>query len=169
MIYLYHGTDEVVGPIDPRRGRRGTDFGQGFYLTPSFDSAKRMALRTARWKGVQRGVVLRYAVDESERAFASLKIRSFPCIALDWLRFVVANRFRDATADDHNLDARWDVVRGLVADDWVVQILDDLRQGFATEDETLKKLQSAPFQTVQYSFHTLRAVACLKLQEVAHV
>lgn len=75
MIYLYHGTDEVVGPIDPRRGRRGTDFGQGFYLTPSFDSAKRMALRTARWKGVQRGVVLRYAVDESERAFSSLKRR----------------------------------------------------------------------------------------------
>jgi len=169
MITLYHGTNEPFDVPDPNRGRRGTDFGQGFYLTPNFDSAKRMALRAARWKGVQRGVVLRYAVDESERAFASLKIRSFPCIALDWLRFVVANRFMDASADDHNLDARWDVVHGLVADDRVVQILDDLRQGFATEDETLKKLQSAPFQTVQYSFHTLRAVSCLKLQEVTHV
>lgn len=39
MIYLYHGTDaEIDSPI-PAKGRRGTDFGQGFYLTPDILSA----------------------------------------------------------------------------------------------------------------------------------
>lgn len=50
MIYLYHGTDlEFDTPI-PERGRRGTDFGQGFYLTPHLESAVNMAHRVARRK-----------------------------------------------------------------------------------------------------------------------
>ena len=47
MIYLYHGTDlEFDTPI-PERGRKGTDFGQGFYLTPHLESAVNMAHRVA--------------------------------------------------------------------------------------------------------------------------
>ena len=34
MIYLYHGTDVEFDTPIPERGRRGTDFGQGFYLAP---------------------------------------------------------------------------------------------------------------------------------------
>ena len=48
MIYLYHGTDlEIDTPI-PERGRRGTDFGQVFYLTPHLESAVNMAHRVTR-------------------------------------------------------------------------------------------------------------------------
>ena len=47
MIYLYHGTDKEFDVPLPERGRRGTDFGQGFYLTPHFDSA------ASRFKSVQ--------------------------------------------------------------------------------------------------------------------
>ena len=48
MIYLYHGTDlEFDTPI-PERGRRGTDFGQVFYLTPHLESAVNMAHRVTR-------------------------------------------------------------------------------------------------------------------------
>ena len=43
MIHLFHGTNVVFNAIDPLKGRRGTDFGQGFYLTPNLESAKRMA------------------------------------------------------------------------------------------------------------------------------
>ena len=39
MIYLYHGTDtEIIVPLHDK-GRKGTDFGQGFYLTPNLESA----------------------------------------------------------------------------------------------------------------------------------
>lgn len=47
MIYLYHGTDMDFDIPLPSKGRKGTDFGQGFYLTPD------KALRTARFKSVQ--------------------------------------------------------------------------------------------------------------------
>ena len=51
MIHLFHGTNVVFDAIDPLKGRRGTDFGQGFYLTPNQESAKRMAQRVATRKG----------------------------------------------------------------------------------------------------------------------
>ena len=169
MIYLYHGTNAEFASPDPKRGRRGTDFGQGFYLTPNFDSARRMAERVARRQGTTGGVVLSYALEDSSLSDGGLQVRTFLDINAEWLRFVVANRYADLSATDHNLDSRWDIVHGLVADDRVVQILDDLRRGFSTEDEVLRKLRAAPFRTIQYSFHTQRAVERLRLTEVKHV
>lgn len=169
MIYLYHGTNAEFASPDPKRGRRGTDFGQGFYLTPNFDSACRMAERVARRQGAAGGVVLCYALEDSVLSDGDLQVRTFLDINAEWLRFVVANRYADLSASDHNLDARWDVVHGLVADDRVVQILDDLRRGFSTEEEVLRKLRAAPFRTIQYSFHTQRAIERLRLTEVKHV
>ena len=50
MITLYHDTNEPFDVPDPNRGRRGTDFGQGFYLTPDFVSAANIAgLTTPCW------------------------------------------------------------------------------------------------------------------------
>ena len=169
MIYLYHGTNAEFASPDPKRGRRGTDFGQGFYLTPNFDSARRMAERVARRQGTTGGVVLCYALEDSSLSNGGLQVRTFLDINAEWLRFVVANRYADLSATDHNLDSRWDIVHGLVADDRVVQILDDLRRGFSTEDEVLRKLRAAPFRTIQYSFHTQRAIERLCLTEVKHV
>jgi hypothetical protein len=31
---LYHGSNTSIDEIDLKRGRRGKDFGQGFYLSP---------------------------------------------------------------------------------------------------------------------------------------
>ena len=41
MIYLYHGTDVEFDRPDPTRGRKGTDFGQGFYLTRRFRCSRK--------------------------------------------------------------------------------------------------------------------------------
>lgn len=168
MIHLFHGTNVVFDAVDPLKGRRGTDFGQGFYLTPNLESARRMAQRVSTRKGGD-AVVLHYSVDEVCLSNGDLAVRQFPVVDLAWLRFIVANRYNILTAAEHNLDCRFDVVHGLVADDKVVQILDDLRNEMISEEEALAKLRAAPFQTVQYSFHTGRAVACLNRQEVIHV
>lgn len=40
---LYHGTNQDITTIDPSLGMRHKDFGQGFYLTPEYDTASRMA------------------------------------------------------------------------------------------------------------------------------
>jgi hypothetical protein len=121
MIYLYHGTDlEFDTPI-PERGRRGTDFGQGFYLTPHLESAVNMAHRVARRKNSLESVVMCYSLDENQLVSAGLRIRSFLNIEPGWLRFVVANRYFQEDAPDHNLDKRWDVVHGFIADDRILR------------------------------------------------
>ena len=71
MIYLYHGTDlEFDTPI-PERGRKGTDFGQGFYLTPHLESAVNMAHRVARRKNSLESVVMCSPPQKSQRRFSS--------------------------------------------------------------------------------------------------
>ena len=157
MIHLFHGTNEVFDAVDPLKGRRGTDFGQGFYLTPNQESAKRMAQRVATRKGGG-AVVMHYGVDESCLSNGDLSVR-----------FIVANRYNLLSAAEHNLQRRFDIVHGLVADDKVVQILDDLRNEMISEEDALARLRAAPFQTVQYSFHTERAVAYLNRLEVVNV
>ncbi|MBQ6136163.1 MAG: DUF3990 domain-containing protein [Kiritimatiellae bacterium] len=154
---------------NPEMGRRGTDFGQGFYLTPHIESAVNMARRVARRKNSQGAVVICYSLDENQLVSAGLRIRSFLNIEPGWLRLVVANRYFQQDAPDHNLDKRWDVVHGFIADDRIVRLLDALVKGFTTEDEVLKTLRMAQFKSIQYSFHSAAAVSLLKKIEVKHV
>lgn len=169
MIYLFHGTDRGFDQPIPEKGRKGTDFGQGFYLTPDFASAENMAHRVARRKNTSSAVVICYTVDENMLASADLHIRSFTRIEPEWLRFVVANRYFQQDAADHNLDKRWDIVHGYIADDRIVKLLDALVKGLATEEDVLKALRTARFKSVQYSFHTAAAVSFLKRIEVRDV
>ena len=48
---LYHGSNADIDRIDLTRGLRYKDFGKGFYLTPSRDTAVRMAQKKARLFG----------------------------------------------------------------------------------------------------------------------
>ena len=43
---LYHGSNMRIEEIDLKRGRRGKDFGQGFYLSADRNQAQMMAERT---------------------------------------------------------------------------------------------------------------------------
>ena len=169
MIYLYHGTDAEIDTPIPGKGRRGTDFGQGFYLTPHLESAASMAHRVARRKNSSESVVMCYSLDEDQLVSAGLRIRSFLNIESGWLRFVVANRYFHQDAPDHNLDGRWDVVHGFIADDRIVRLLDALVKETTTEDEVLRALRLAQFKSIQYSFHSEAAISLLKKVEVRHV
>jgi hypothetical protein len=110
-----------------------------------------------------------YALDENQLVSSGLRIRSFLNIEPEWLRFVVANRYFQQDACDHNLDKRWDLVHGFIADDRIVRLLDALVKGSATEDDVLKALRMSQFKSVQYSFHSEAAISLLKKIEVKHV
>ena len=86
-----------------------------------------------------------------------------------WLRFVVANRYFLQDAPDHNIDKRWDVVHGFIADDRIVQLLDGLMKGSTSEEDVLKTLRASRFKSIQYSFHSSAAISLLKRIEVKHV
>lgn len=61
---LYHGTNQDITTIDPSLGMRHKDFGQGFYLTPEYDTASRMAQKCARLFGGT-PTIIEYEFDET--------------------------------------------------------------------------------------------------------
>ena len=48
MMKLYHGSNVEIDVIDLGRGRRGKDFGQGFYLSADRSQAQLAAKRRER-------------------------------------------------------------------------------------------------------------------------
>ncbi len=169
MITLYHGTNEPFDVPDPNRGRRGTDFGQGFYLTPDFDSAASIAGLSVVRSGRGRKVVLCYDFDEDRAVELGLRRRRFEALDVEWMAFVMANRMSDRTAADHNIDRLYDVVDGLVADDRIMTLLRRYQRGELSKDDILGILRQRPWRTVQYSFHSRKAVMCLLRRKVIYV
>ena len=169
MITLYHGTNEPFDVPDPNRGRRGTDFGQGFYLTPDFVSAANIAGLSVVRAGFGRKVVMCYEFDEDRAVSLGLNRRHYPMLDEEWMSFVIANRMGNRMASDHNIDRLYDVVDGLVADDKIVTLLRRYQVGELTQADILNVLRRRPWRTVQYSFHTRKAIMCLCRKEVKYV
>ena len=159
MTVLYHGTNVRFEIPDVDAGREGMDFGKGFYLTPSLDTAKKQADRVVAYAGGS-PVVLAFEFDE-DLARRDGVVRDYPLLDRTWVHFVMANRLGDESAADHNLDRRYPIVHGHVADDRLMQILDDYENGDLTIEEVEQKLITAQFKAFQYSFHIPSAIKYL--------
>lgn len=164
MTVLYHGTDTVFEVPDATVGREGMDFGRGFYLTPNVETARKMATRISKFSG-KSPVVLKFAFDETAARQNGI-VQDFPAMDRRWVHFILANRLGDDTALEHNIDLRYPIVHGHIADDRLMQIIDDYENGDLTIDEVEHRLATAPFRAFQYSFHTQQAVSYLKFVEV---
>ena len=70
---LYHGTNQDITTIDPSLGMRHKDFGQGFYLTPEYDTASRMAQKRARLFGGT-PTIIEYEFDEPLQQQSVIKL-----------------------------------------------------------------------------------------------
>lgn len=88
-------------------------------------------------------------------------IRDFLLMDRHWVHFIIANRISDVSAEDHNLDLRYPIVHGHVADDRLMQIINDYENGDLTIVEVERRLANAPFRAFQYSFHTQAALETL--------
>ena len=168
MITLYHGTNCDISSPDPLRGREGTDFGQGFYLTPDMESARSMAATVVDRRGTGTKTIYIYEFDDEAASAAGMKIRRFSEMDMDWVSFVIANRNFERDAPDHNLDRLYDIVVGFVADDRIRALMRSYRLGLTTSELILGTLKSRPWRVVQYSFHTKRSINFITLKEVWH-
>ena len=148
---LYHGTNQDIQSIDPSIGMRHKDFGQGFYLTPEYDTACRMAQKRARLFG-GKPTVIEYEFDESCLSDSTITTLIFPRIAtVEWARFIDSNRSKNETC--HN----YDIVVGPIADDGIAYLLGRYHEGTKSLEELAKALQDR-FLDMQYMFATDRAV-----------
>ena len=161
-MILYHGSNVDIKEIDLSKCRPNKDFGKGFYLTTMKEQAERMALRVARMYGGM-PYINEYSFDESVLSLNELNIRTFKTPSNEWAQFVITNRNYkriENIPQDNNIDNRYDIVIGPIANDDLALLFRQFSDGLITV-ETLVKEMGFKKLTNQYSFHTESAIKYL--------
>lgn len=159
-MILFHGTNTDIETIDLSRSLNHKDFGKGFYLTDSRDTAIRMATKKARLFGVK-ATLITYDFNESA-LHSDLKVKVFPEKAtVEWFVFVDANRDRNNKLPLHD----YDLVVGPIADDGVVVQITNYRENILTAEQAAVALQDK-FLDQQYFFGSEKALRYLKKTKV---
>jgi len=131
---IYHGSNVSVPEPLALAGRRNLDFGQGFYATRLKDQAQKWSLLVASRKSKNpQGVVSVYKFDEEILASRNYICKSFPVYDLEWLEFVVSCR--------NGIDnSNYDIIEGGVANDQVIDTVEDYENGRITAEQALDQL-----------------------------
>ncbi|MFI3237613.1 MAG: DUF3990 domain-containing protein [Lachnospiraceae bacterium] len=159
-MYLYHGSNLSIETIDLDRCRPYKDFGKGFYLTEMKEQALKMAYRVSTIYGGT-PIVNVYEISESIYDEKELNIRKFGSNpSPEWAVFVMNNRsheFRKMKSEEHNLDNKYDIVVGAIADDDMAVLFRQYQNEWIDFDALLRGL-TFKSATNQYSFHTQKAL-----------
>lgn len=163
---LYHGTDVESAKmicgcgIDLDKCSDKTDFGKGFYTTDDYKIAVNWANRKARVRTSRPAVVTLWF--DAEAAKDMIEYFSDD---LRWGRFIINNRnglnyIRRVSFKDNNLDSRYHITCGRVADIDAVNIADELNKSglMLNSIENILNM-NYPQQIV---FHTLESLSCIK-------
>lgn len=159
MITLYHGSNVEITQIDLSLGKKGKDFGKGFYLNPNYEQARTMAERAIRIIGAGEEIVSGFEFNESILTDANdLKIKIFPDYSEEWANFIVMNRKNQSDTPAHD----YDIVIGPIADDSVGVQIRRFIQGYLPVTQLVEELRYHGDHAIQYFFGTERAVKLLK-------
>ena len=152
---LYLGSNVEIESIDLARGRRGKDFGKGFYANPDYMQAVEFCSSVIRREGVGIPTVTSFHFDES--ALNVLKVMRFDGYSKEWAEFILLNRNNTSDVPAHD----YDIVVGPIADDGVGTQIRRLSRGFITFDAFLEELKYSKV-SIQYFFGTEEAIKYLK-------
>lgn len=136
MITLYHGTYLSVPEPLAKIGRKNLDFGPGFYLTKIESQAKDWAIIIASRKGRETKAVVNVYHFNIESAEAdNIRIKRFDTYNIEWLNYVVdCRKGKDISPD-------YDIVEGGVANDNVIDTVEDYEKGIITAEQALGQLR----------------------------
>lgn len=152
---LYHGSNVEIEYVDLARGRRGKDFGKGFYANPDYMQAVEFCSNVVRREGSGIPTVTSFEFDES--ALDMLNIKRFDGYTQEWAEFILMNRNNISDKPAHDFD----IVIGPIADDGVGTQIRRLSRGFITFDAFLDELKYSKV-SIQYFFGTEKALKYLK-------
>ncbi len=159
-MILFHGTNTDIEKIDLSRSLNHKDFGKGFYLTDSRETAIRMATKKARIFGGKATLII-YEFDEAALQ-SDLKVKVFPEKAsVEWFVFVDANRDRKNKLPLHD----YDIIVGPIADDGVVMQITRYHENIYSAEEAAKSLQDK-YLDQQYYFGSKKALRYLTKSKV---
>lgn len=145
-IALYHGSGEIVIFPEIRKTKYTKDFSWGFYCTKSFEQAYRWAERRH-----ENGIINVYSYVENNE----LNKLTFEKMTDEWLDFIAECR----AGKIHN----YDVVEGPMADDTIWNFVNEYLNGNISRT-VFWEYAKFKHPTHQMSFHTLKALDCLKYE-----
>ena len=134
-MILYHGSYTAVMNPAVNFGRKEVDFGQGFYLTRLKGQATKWAKFVAGRKPGQKAVLNTYALDLASVTPHKYRFKIFKKYDLDWLAYVVDCR------NGGRLQKKYDLVEGGVANDNVIDTVEDFENGIITSQQALGQLR----------------------------
>ncbi|WP_294618554.1 DUF3990 domain-containing protein [uncultured Bacteroides sp.] len=136
MITLFHGSYVHVPTPLVKLGRKKVDFGQGFYLTKLRIQAESWARTIAERKGRNAQPILTtYSFDYNTVKSAVFRIKIFESYDLEWLEYVVDCRRGGA------MQQQYDIVEGGIANDNVIDTVEDYENGIITAEQALGQLR----------------------------
>lgn len=168
-MILYHGTDISSAKnifehkrIDVFAGKKNCDFGPGFYMSNSLPDAVKWAKRKAIFRHSEPAVVtLNFNFHDA------LEYIEFFSDDIRWARFIINNRngldyISSVSFQEHNLDRRYHITYGRIADKNVVDVSDELRESKKLlNDYTLLLKTDNP---MQYVLHTVYATKFIEIK-----
>ena len=135
MITLYHGSTLKIEQPLANAGRADLDFGKGFYLTSLRSQAEQWAMRMQLIRAQETAWLNVYEFDK-ETVFANgcYRCLSFDAYDRNWLDFIIASRKGQEPWKEY------DVIEGGVADDKVIDTVEDYLNGTITMEQALGQL-----------------------------
>lgn len=163
-MILYHGSNIDIQKIELSKCRPFKDFGKGFYTTELFEQAEKMSKRVARIYGGS-PVVNAFEIDDDFMTASDLNTLNFGNTPSErWALFVMNNRnrnFKDYSSSDCNLDCKYDIVAGPIADDDMTMLFRQYQNQMISFEMLISGMTFKEV-TSQYSFHTEKALEMLK-------
>ena len=136
MITLYHGTYTSIPTPLAKVGRKNLDFGPGFYLTSIASQARDWAIIIASRKGREAtAVVNKYHFDLESALSHNVRIKKFDTYDIEWLNYVIDCR------KGKDISSHYDIVEGGVANDNVIDTVEDYEKGIITAQQALGQLR----------------------------
>lgn len=136
MITVFHGSYISVSTPLVKLGRKKVDFGQGFYLTKLRKQAESWAETIAERKGRNvRPILSTYLFDYDAVKSIDYRIKIFDSYNLEWLEYVVDCRKGGA------LQKQYDLVEGGIANDNVIDTVEDYENSIITAKQALGQLR----------------------------
>jgi len=169
MLKLYHGTDlksakQIYKKIEVTTGSRNTDFGLGFYTTDDYDKAKSWANHKSATRGEKPAIVTIIFDEDEAKSDSVIKYFSDD---LNWGRFIINNRngmdyVNMVSFKEHNLDAKYDITIGRIADIDVSDVAEELMDSGDMLDATsLARILNKKYPQ-QVVFHTENSLKYIK-------
>ncbi len=134
MIELFHGSTSPIEKPLVSIGRPDLDFGQGFYLTRHKEQAERWATRVQLIRRDPEAWISTYVLDMDLIVAKGFPILHFETYDREWLHFIVKSRKGEEPWRGY------DLIEGGVANDRVIDTVEDFIEGIITEKQALGKL-----------------------------